>query len=184
VNIQVAFLAGTLVGATGAAVDTLRPTECHPTTLNEIVSAIQESPDVEIFLVTCGSRADPAAHASIPKVGFCPIVAQRQPVDFDFRSTLVGLVQRAARDSCGVPRCLIDGGFAFRFHDRVPPLDLVIANECTSWMFLRGTKPVTFEAGLTGHTDCIKHSLRHILSAVFGETDQSFEANWPLIKMK
>ena len=154
--------------------------------LTEIVSAIQESPAVESFYVTCTHvitrEKSVAWYDSVPKIGFCPVVRQGPAVAAQPRTELARLVEHAAQDTCRIELgCLFDGRYAFRFHDRQPPLDLVISPDCTSWIFYRGDKAITSEAGLSGYAACIRSSLRRVLAKVFTDMDRSFKYDWPLL---
>jgi hypothetical protein len=185
-TLQVAVLLLAFVSAQGAAPSAAPVSEAQTVALNEIVQAIRDASTVESFRVRCIIKVTPgggvAWYDSVPKIWQCPVVSQGPALAPAARVTLEHLVARAGQDSCGAGRsCLFDGRYAFRFHDRVPPLDLVISHECTSWIFCRGDKSLMSDAGLTGYTDCVRDSLRYVLTMTFGDVDRSFEGSWPLV---
>jgi len=180
-SIRSEVLAAAAIGYAGLAASSWAAPDDATTSVSEIVSAIQFAPKVETFFVACNPLLPPGIRPdSIPRIaGWCRVLEPGPDVDAGPRTTLASLVQVAARDSCQMASCLFGNGVAFRFHDRVPPLDLLISADCMNWMFYRGSRSVTSEAGLTPFPGCIRDSLRRVLSTVFADKYGSFRYNWP-----
>jgi hypothetical protein len=136
-----------------------------------ILKAITSARKIESFLlVNLGSKGLVRDDAE-PNIGGYRIEAPAQPLDSSGVSLLARTIRRASRDYCGSPsECLFFPRYAFRFHDAVPALDLLISSDCETWSFKRGTE---WLSGFSPYTQCVRDSLRKLVAGAFPDSGRS-----------
>jgi hypothetical protein len=156
-------LALILLGVTGTAFAGL-DLEVGPWNAAPLLGAITSARKVESFLLSAGGMVPD----SIPNIGQYRIAGAGPQADSAEVATLLNAVRVASSDTCGLPvRGLFDPRYAFRFHDAIPPLDLLISLDCQAWHFQRGMQSVP---GCRPWCGCVGDSLKKLVGAVFADS--------------